>query len=83
MRTASYIALGLSAFLFVLFLLIWSGGLLIGQTLGVFRHLLLPAMILPVIGFVAGLILLIVSFAKKPSNAYASKFTASADFRAA
>jgi hypothetical protein len=68
MRKASYITLGISIFLFAIFLFLWLGGLIIGQTLGGFLHLLLIALIVPIGGFLVGIVLLIISFIKKPNN---------------
>ena len=68
MRKASYITLGISIFLFVLFLLLWLGGLILGQMFGGFLHLLLFASILSAGGFIVGIVLLILSFVKKPNN---------------
>ena len=68
MRKAAYITLGISIFLFAFFLPGWFAGLLFGQTFGGFLHLLLLALILPVIGFLAGIILLITSFTQKPDK---------------
>jgi hypothetical protein len=67
MRKAAYITLGISIFLFVFFALSWFAGLLFGQTLGGFLHLLLIALVIPLGGLLVGVILLIVSFVKKPN----------------
>jgi hypothetical protein len=67
MRKAAYITLGISIFLFALFSLSWFAGLVFGQTLGGFLHLLLIALVIPLGGLLVGIILLIVSFIKKPN----------------
>jgi hypothetical protein len=67
MRKAAYITLGISLFLFALFLLGWFAGLVFGQTFGGFLHLLLPALLIPFGGIIVGLVLLIVSLMKKPT----------------
>ena len=65
MRKASYITLGITGGLFVLFSLIWLVGLVVGQTFGGLVHLLLIAAIFAAFGVFVGLILLIISLAKK------------------
>ena len=65
MRKAAYITLGTSLVLFFLFLSIWFLGLVGGPTFGGLIHLLLPATIIPIVGFIIGAILLIITFVKK------------------
>ena len=73
MRKASYINPGISIFLFMLFLLIRLGGLMLGETLGGFLHLLLLALVLPIIGFLVGSVLLLISLTKKQNQRSVNK----------
>ena len=66
MRIASYIILGISGFLFVLFASIWFIGLVAGQTFGGLLHLFLIMAMTAIPVFAVGVILLIVSFVQKP-----------------
>src|SRR5215213_3076910 len=73
MRKASYITPGISIFLFMLFLLIRLSGLMPGETLGGFLHLLLLALVLPIIGFLVGSVLLLISLTKKQNQRSVNK----------
>lgn len=65
MRKISYIILGTSLALTLLFLVIWFAGLILGQTFGGFIYLLLILAIFTSLGVIPGIILLAVSFLKK------------------
>ena len=65
MRKTSLIVLGASLGLTVLFVVIWFGGLVVGQTFGGMLHLLLILAMFTSIGVIIGTIMLIISYIKK------------------
>ena len=66
MRTTSYITLGISGCIFVLFISVWLIALVAGQTFGGLIHLFLAMAMTAIPGLIVGLIMLIVSVSQKP-----------------